>query len=201
MEHITPHHVGLATLILTMYLTPGPATMTLAASGAAQGFGASLRYFTGLMLGMAVNLTVAGAGLTWLFGRWPVFETVFMWLASGYLVYMAARMMARPTGEAARRETTFRFFDGMVLNFVNPKGYAAAAAVMSLGSRTLGIDSAWEVTLLLGGIFTLVIFTNLGWLAAGALLGRLATSPERARALNTIFALALLGSVAIVLSP
>lgn len=201
MENITPHHVGLAALVLTMYLTPGPATMTLAASGAAQGFAASLRYLTGLMLGMAVNLALAGAGLTWLFGRWPVLETVFMWLASGYLVYMAARMMTRPTGGSADRPTTFRFRDGMVLNFLNPKGYAAAAAVMSLGARTLGIDSPWEVTLLLGGIFTMVIFTNMGWLAAGAVLGRLATSPERARALNTVFALALLGSVAVVLAP
>jgi threonine/homoserine/homoserine lactone efflux protein len=82
----------------------------------------------------------------------------------------------------------------MFLSLVNPKGYAAMAALFSgftLVQGGLVLDGAAKLALL-----TVIIgAVDLGWLLAGAALTGLYRRPAFNRAINIVFALLLLASV------
>lgn len=82
----------------------------------------------------------------------------------------------------------------MFLSLVNPKGYAAMAALFSgfvLVRERLELDAAAKMMVLLG----IMIVVNVGWLFAGASLTRLFRQRRTNRAINLAFAVLLVASV------
>ena len=53
-------------LILAFYATPGPATISLVASGASYGFKNSVPYVWGLIFGISGTLTASALGLIYI---------------------------------------------------------------------------------------------------------------------------------------
>jgi threonine/homoserine/homoserine lactone efflux protein len=86
----------------------------------------------------------------------------------------------------------------LFLSLVNPKGYAAMAALFSgfvLIRDRLALDAAAK-TIVLVAIITAV---SLGWLYGGAALTRFFRDPRTNRAINVTFAVLLVTSVAAAL--
>jgi threonine/homoserine/homoserine lactone efflux protein len=82
----------------------------------------------------------------------------------------------------------------MVLGVGNPKAYAAMAALSSgfVLSADGGTDAAAKAAVLLA----VMIAVDVAWLLAGSALARVMRNPGWSRAINILFALALLVSVA-----
>ncbi|MGH6962498.1 MAG: LysE family transporter, partial [Dongiaceae bacterium] len=90
------------------------------------------------------------------------------------------------------------FAGGLFLSLVNPKGYAAMAALFSgfvLVRERLELDAALKAIVLLA----IMVAVNIAWLLVGAALTRLFREPRTNRAINVAFAILLLASVAVAL--
>jgi len=179
--------------------SPGPATLSLAAAGAAFGARRGLGYMAGIVIGMVAVMGIAAAGVMGLLLALPGVTPVVVAATAVYFAYLAFRIAtAPPLAEGASGGRRPSFAGGLFLSLVNPKGYAAMAALFSgfvLVRERLELDAALKAIILLA-IMTVVDMT---WLFVGAALTRLFREPRANRAINVTFAVLLVASVAVAL--
>lgn len=191
--------LGFGAAALALAGSPGPATLSLAATGAAFGARGGLLYMAGIVLGMVAVMAITASGVVGLLlavqGATPAVAV----LTAAYLAYLAFRIATAPPlaqDPPARQPPSFA--GGLLLSLVNPKGYAAMAALFSgfgLVRGSLVLDVAAKMVVL-AAIITAV---NLAWLTAGAALTRYFRDPRTNRIINVGFAAALIASVAATL--
>ncbi|MDJ0823282.1 MAG: LysE family translocator [Paracoccaceae bacterium] len=183
----------LAALALTG--SPGPNTLSLAAVGA--GFGRrGIRYMLGLTFGMLLVVLLTGTGVSALILAIPGIAPVVTAIAVAYFLYLAWRIATAPPPSA--RDTGAsppRWVEGMILSLINPKAYAAMAALFSGFTLVKGApvqDIALKSTLAMATL----AMVNPGWLWLGHGLTSAMRTPGLGRAINIAFAALLLISVA-----
>jgi threonine/homoserine/homoserine lactone efflux protein len=177
--------------------SPGPATLSLAAAGAAFGARRGIVYLIGIVVGMVAVMAIVASGMVGLLLAVPGVAPVVAALAALYFLWLAWRIAtAPPLSEEGARAEPPTLAAGLLLSLVNPKGYVAMAALYSgfaLLPDRLGADVALKLVVL-----TLVITAvNVAWLLAGAALTRFFHDPRSNRIINMAFALSLVGSVAL----
>ena len=176
--------------------SPGPATLSLAAAGAAFGARRGLGYMAGIVIGMVVVMGIAATGVMGVLLAIPGATPVVIAAAAAYFAYLAFRIAtAPPLAEGAGTGRRPSFAGGLFLSLVNPKGYAAMAALFSgfvLVRERLELDAALKAIILLA----IMIAVNIVWLFVGGALTRLFREPRTNRAINLAFAVLLLVSVA-----
>lgn len=179
--------------------SPGPATLSLAAAGAAFGARQGVGYMAGIVVGMVAVMGIAATGAIGVVLAIPGARPVIVAAAAAYFAWLAGRIaMAPPLTEGAGAGRRPSFAGGLFLSLVNPKGYAAMAALFSgfvLVRERLALDAAVKATVLLAIMFAV----NIAWLLTGAALTRLFREPRTNRAINLAFAALLLASVAAAL--
>lgn len=179
--------------------SPGPSNISLAAVAAAFGPRRSLGYMAGIVLGMVLVMAITASGVIGMVLAVPGAAQAVTLLAAAYFGYLAWRIATAPPlsqGGAARREPSFAA--GLLLALVNPKGYAAMAALFSgfvLLRDQLVLDAAAKLVVLTA----IVLLVNLVWLYAGAMLTRQFHDPRMSRIINVTFAVLLVASVAAAL--
>lgn len=187
----------LAALALTG--SPGPATLSLAATGAAFGARRGLRYMTGIDIGMVIVIAITATGVMAVLLALPGVAPVVSILAAAYFVYLAMRIAAAPPlAERGDKHREPSFAGGVFLSLVNPKAYAAMAALFSgflLVRERLELDAAAKMIVLV----PIIVAVNLAWLFAGAALTRFFQAPRTNRVINVTFAILLVASVAFAL--
>jgi threonine/homoserine/homoserine lactone efflux protein len=179
--------------------SPGPATLSLAATGAAFGARRGLAYMCGIIIGMVAVMAIVASGVMGLLLAVPGATPVVAILAAAYFVYLAIRIATAPplsdeSGE--RRQPSFGA--GLFLSLVNPKGYAAMAALFSgfvLIRERLALDAAAKIAVLVA----IITAVNIAWLWTGAALTRFFREPRSNRIINVTFAILLVASVAVAL--
>ena len=175
--------------------SPGPATLSLAATGAAFGARRGLGYMAGIIIGMVVVMGIVATGVMGLVLALPGATPVVTAAAAAYFIYLAIRIATAPplsAGTGERRQPSFG--GGLFLSLVNPKGYAAMAALFSgfvLIRDRLALDAAAKIVVLVA----IITAVNLAWLFAGAALTRFFHDPRTNRAINLAFAVLLVASV------
>jgi threonine/homoserine/homoserine lactone efflux protein len=175
--------------------SPGPATLSLTATGAAFGASRGAAYLAGIVVGMVAVMAIVASGLVGLLLAVPGATPVVTVLAAAYFLYLAWRIAtAPPLGTDAEQRRAPTFGAGLLLSLVNPKGYAAMAALYSgfvLVHDRLALDVAAKMAVLL----LVITAVNVAWLFAGAALTHLFRQPRTNRAINVAFAALLVGSV------
>lgn len=175
--------------------SPGPATLSLAATGAAFGARRGLGYLIGIVLGMVAVMGITATGVIGILLALPGATPVVTVLAAAYFVHLAFRIAtAPPLTDKDQQRHQPSFGSGIFLSLVNPKGYAAMAALFSgfvLVQERLGLDLTAKVVVLA----TIILSVNLAWLVAGAALTRFFRDPGTNRAINVTFAVLLIVSV------
>ena len=179
--------------------SPGPATLSLAATGAAFGSRRGLGYMAGIVGGMVIVMAITATGVTGVLLALPGATPVVAAIAALYFVYLALRIAtAPPLTENAGQGREPSFIGGVFLSLVNPKGYAAMAALFSgfvLVRGRVELDAALKAMVLVA----IMIVVNAAWLFAGAALTRFFREPGTNRAINLTFAVLLVASVAFAL--
>ncbi len=175
--------------------SPGPATLSLAAAGAAFGARRVAGYLVGIGVGMVAVMAITASGLMGLLLALPGATPVVTAAAALYFIWLAWRIASAPplTEQAGERRPP-SFMGGFGLSLINPKGYAAMAALFSsfmLVRERIAVDVALKI-----GVLTLVITAvNVLWLFSGAMLTRFFRDPRTNRIVNATFAVLLLASV------
>ena len=191
--------LGFILAALALAGSPGPATLSLAATGAAFGARRGLGYMTGINLGMVAVMGITASGIVGLVLALPGATPIVLALSSAYFAYLAFRIAtAPPLAEAGRQDRQPSFFGGIFLALVNPKGYAAMAALFSsfiLIRERLALDVAVKIVVL----SVIIASVNIAWLIAGAALTRFFRDPRTNRIINVSFAILLIASVGVAL--
>jgi len=102
-----------------LIITPGPGVLSLAGVGAAYGFRAGLRYFTGLFIGTNLVALAVVTGLAALILASTAIRTVLMIASTAYLLYLAYKIAtagSRIGFKAASRQPGIR--DGVALQLI-----------------------------------------------------------------------------------
>ena len=154
----------------------------------------------GLGVGMVGVMAITASGLVGLLLALPGVAPAVTAAAAFYFAWLAWRIAtAPPLTEAAGQCKPPGFAGGLGLSLVNPKGYAAMAALFSsfvLVRERLLVDILAKI-----GLLTLVIAAvNVAWLLAGAMLTRVFRDPRTNRIVNVAFAVLLLASVGLALA-
>jgi threonine/homoserine/homoserine lactone efflux protein len=190
---------GFALAALALAGSPGPNTLSLAATGAAFGARRGIPYMAGLAFGMLLVIAITASGVTGVLLAIPGVAPVVVTLAALYFVYLAWRIAtAPPLSDGVRDLNEPSFMAGVLLSLVNPKGYAAMAALFSgfvLIRERIALDLALKVAV----VMAVIVAVNVAWLFAGAALTRFFRNPRLSRIINVTFAVLLLASVAVAL--
>jgi threonine/homoserine/homoserine lactone efflux protein len=153
----------------------------------------------GINIGMVGVMAITASGVAGVLLAIPGAAPVVAGLAALYFVYLAWRIATAPPlsdDAGARRQPSFAA--GLLLSMVNPKGYAAMAALFSgfvLVRARPGLDAALKLAVLLA----IIVAVNAAWLSAGAALTRFFREPRSNRIINVTFAVLLLASVGVAL--
>jgi threonine/homoserine/homoserine lactone efflux protein len=170
--------------------SPGPAPMAVAATGAVFGFRAGLNFVIGLVLGFTVVLLLQAWGISWLFQKYPHLQPWIQWLGVGYIMFLAWKIGTATPQLKSTLQQAPTLFDGMILNVINPKAYAALLVIyVEFLLPHESIPVAWFMTGLV--CWLLVVVIDLAWLLLGQVLQPLMTEPTRARRIRWSFAVAM----------
>ncbi len=169
--------------------SPGPATISVTAVGAAFGLRPSLGYTSGVALGTIAVLLVVAAGIFGMLASVPGLAPVLVIASAAYILYLAFKIAtAPPLAEGASTAAKPDFLGGFMLAVANPKAYVAIAAVFAgAASQTdaLGVSTRLLV------LAAMIVAIHLVWLLAGTAFARFLRHPLASRIINLAFAATL----------
>lgn len=171
--------------------SPGPATISVTAVGAAFGLRDSVRYTLGIVVGTIAVLLVVATGTMAVLGSIPKLAPVLVVASAAYILYLAfgiatAPPLAARTAEAARPT----WLAGFLLAVANPKAYVAIAAVFAGASSSQG-GAELGLWLKLTVLAAMIVVIHAVWLLAGAAFARFLRRPVASRIINLVFAATL----------
>jgi threonine/homoserine/homoserine lactone efflux protein len=172
-------------------ITPGPNNLLLMSSGALFGWQRSLPHFGGILLGFAILMSSAVFGLGSVVEQWPWLVTIVRVLGASWLAWMALKyFLAGIQGPSAAAEPAaapisrpFRFHEGVLFQWVNPK--ALILVISAAGAYIAITDSIVQRAIIIVGVFFIAGLISMSlWLIAGDVLNRYMSSGKSARIIN-----------------
>ncbi|WP_417805814.1 LysE family translocator [Thalassospira lucentensis] len=191
--------------------SPGPATISLAATGSAFGVRPALGYLSGIIIGTTCVLLLVATGVATALIAHPVAGHILTVLATIYILYLAWKIATAPVKPARSADNISAdklaqphetsapdFRGGVLLAIANPKAFAAMGAVYA--SHHIVQNAVWlNNTLKITALTLVIVLVNTTWLIFGAGFSRLLSDPRAGRAINILFALMLIASVSTAL--
>jgi threonine/homoserine/homoserine lactone efflux protein len=184
-------------MILAFYATPGPATISLVASGASYGFKNSVPYVWGLIIGISLTLTASALGLVYIITRNPTLFEIFKYIALSYMLYLVYKIWS--TKEvSANNSKPLTLVNGFLLNSLNPKAYIGAFAIL-----TQFVNSESELLrnefILAGIILICVSIIDFVYCYLGEIVFGLLTKKKNISIVNKVMAVLLFASIIYVI--
>jgi threonine/homoserine/homoserine lactone efflux protein len=174
--------------------SPGPATISLTATGVAFGVRRSARYLAGVITGTIVVLVMVAAGLTGALLALPAVRPAFIVVAAAYILYLAYHIATAPPLAADRDAPAPSLAGGLLLGVANPKAWVAIAAVFV--SARIAAHTVVDAGVKVAALALMVVVINAGWLVAAAWVAPALRDPVRSRRANVGLAAALVVSTA-----
>ncbi len=179
------------TVVILMFITPGPGVLSLAGTGAAFGWQQGLKYMGGLWVGhFLVSLAVI-TGLAAVVLAEPIVRAVLLVLCAGYFGYLALRIAFAKSRVAFIHIAAPGFVTGATLQFINPKAYAVHTTFFS-GFLLYPDNFLFEVIIKLLLMNLIWISFHLIWLFAGVKLNEVNLAPRTQNQINMSMALCLI---------
>lgn len=190
---------GFIAAVIALTGSPGPATLSLAAAGAAYKFEDCRPYLLGIMAGVTLVILGVAAGLLTAVLAVPFAARLLAVVSFAYLGYIAYRIAtAPPLGEADAGSRAPGFMAGLILNITNPKAYAAFAALFS-GFNLMPQAPFYSAIIKALICLAILCIVNPTWLVAGSALRHRLQDRRTSRLINRGLAFLLLASVAAAL--
>lgn len=177
--------------------SPGPATISVTAVGAAFGLRDSLRYAWGIALGTIAVLLVVATGVMAVLTSMPKLAPLLAFASGAYILYLAFKIATAPPLAARAAEASRpTWLAGFLLAVANPKAYVAIAAVFAgaSSSQSAGDIGIW---LKLTVLALMIVAIHAVWLVAGAAFARFLRRPAASRTINLVFAATLVLTTAL----
>ena len=182
-----------------MIVSPGPATLSMAAVGSAFGFIRGIPYLLGCAAGLIAVMIAAVVGLSQLVAHFPWATFSVSLIGFAYILYLAFKIATREPARAGLQDKDSPgFIAGVVVSLSNPKGWAVMGALFSsMGPVQNVVSPEIAIRIVILSVITLV--GNFAWTLLGERLSQLLSNPAQIRTLNRIFAFLLVVSVLLAL--
>lgn len=176
--------------------SPGPATLSLAATASVFGVLRSLWYLAGIIFGTSAVLLMIATGITGILFAVPGVLPALTAAALCYILYLAYKIATAPIlSQDAKNETAPSMIGGLLLAIANPKAFAAIGAVYA-SVVIVPEQPTLDASAKLASLFGVIVIVNTSWLLLGAFLANALRHPRTGRAINLLFAMLLVLSVA-----
>jgi threonine/homoserine/homoserine lactone efflux protein len=178
--------------------SPGPATLSVAATGSVFGVVRGLPYFAGVAVGSSIVVLLVASGVTGLLFTIPGVLPILTVAALCYILFLAYKIASAPILVEDRGDRPApSLWGGLLLAIANPKAFAAIGAIFT-SFTLLPKEPVLDATVKSVSLMAVVVSVNIVWLILGASLSRLLRHPKTGRAINITFAVLLVLSVALV---
>ncbi|CAC9551223.1 hypothetical protein [uncultured Gammaproteobacteria bacterium] len=173
-----------------LIFSPGPANIVCTMAGIKQGVKKSIPLITGINVVSILYSLLVGFGLDKVLKRYPDLTATLQILGALYLVYLAYKFI-KPRPRQADINKTYNFWNGVILQALNPKAFSAQLLMFSMlldGS----FNQTEQVFYLIFMLTILNISTHFTWTFIGNSLSKWMTNPVAEKILSYLFASALL---------
>jgi threonine/homoserine/homoserine lactone efflux protein len=153
----------------SMSVSPGPVNMVTFASGLNYGFLPSLPFVAGAASGFTLLLVIVGLGLGEIVALSPVLIEVLTYAGTAFICYLGYKIATAHPELPEAYEDRPHFFQGAVLQWLNPKAWVASLSGISAFEATL--DNGLVV---FASLYLVICFLSIAvWAFAGARVSEL----------------------------
>lgn len=120
---------------LSMSISPGPVNMTILSTSLNRGFVQSLPFISGATLGFVLLLIFFAFSFSSVINNYPILFQILELCGSAFIIYIGYKIIiSQPTIEITKSTSAPNFFDGFLLQWLNPKAWIACAAGITMFS-------------------------------------------------------------------
>jgi cysteine/O-acetylserine efflux protein len=187
---MTPGLLPILSYILISSFTPGPSNISSASMAVLHGYKNTLRYQTGLAVGVFLLMLLSGLLSTTLLKNFPAFEPIMRYAGAIYILYLAFGILKASYTFGDQEVQPLGFVHGLVLQIVNPKLIVYAFTLFSAFLATT--IKTFSGLLLVVLFLTLVAFCAAStWALFGTAIKSYLRNPALTRAINILLSLSL----------
>ena len=189
--------VPLVLTSLAIMGSPGPATISLTAAGAAFGVRRSVGYLVGIIAGTVAVLVAVATGITAVLLSFPAVRPVLIGVSAAYILWLAYHLATASPQAHTQEAHAPSLLGGALLGVANPKAWVAIAAVFASArlAHSATVDAAVKAAVLAA----MIVLINTVWLIAGASFAPVLREPRRARIVNVVLAVTLIAATAVAI--
>ncbi len=177
---------------IVMLGVPGPSVIAVLYSGINYGFRRSFPYILGVISGYSWNLLIAACGVGAILEH-KILYRVLQYAMFAYIFSIAYKIATSAPLEQGTKSKPLNFFQGLLINPLNPKAYIAALLAISQFSMP---NSYWSSALVIvGGNLIIALSVQSCWALLGQYIAKLFAHPTWYKPVNYLLAISLILSV------
>ncbi|KAA3613116.1 MAG: LysE family translocator [Calditrichaeota bacterium] len=175
-------------LILAFYATPGPATISIVASGVSYGFKKSIAYVWGTISGGSIVIILSFIGVSSLISIHEIVLTILKYISLAYMLYLVYKIWNTSHIEISDSKP-LSYMNGVLLNVLNPKAYIVTVALFT---QFLATSSGFIIGLLIIISFMIIGFS---YCYLGETMFKILSKKKIFSSINKIMAVLLLATI------
>jgi len=117
--------------VLISSFTPGPSNISSASMAVLHGYKNTLKYQTGLAIGVFLLMLLSGLLSTKLLNIFPALEPILRYIGAAYILYLAFGILKASYTFNEKDEKSLEFSHGLLLQILNPKLIVYAFSLFS----------------------------------------------------------------------
>ena len=168
---------------LVMSISPGPVNMITLSIGATSGFRKALPFVSGATIGFTLLLLIIGVGLGEFATNTPYFMDVLSVIGTGFICYIGYKIGSSDGKLKMVEENLPNFTHGFLLQWLNPKAWAACFAGVALFASS---DTNGPLYTFVSIYFVICFFGIGSWAVLGDKALSLIKNPTRMRCFNQL---------------
>lgn len=183
---------------ITAAITPGPSNVLVMTAGARSGFVGGLRCLLGVVVGMAMMMGAAVAGLGGVMTTFPALLVAMQWVGSAFLLWLAWKVATAPPMRTHSEDEPIGFWKALAFQWINPKSWiVSASAAASYGSAIQG-PVALRATVIASIFAVAATIACTIWLVFGAALKQWLSDERNSRIFSLTMGVLLAASVTMI---
>lgn len=121
-----------------MSISPGPVNLIIVSSGANYGFKRTMSFVSGATIGFILLLMFIGFGFIKIIHAYPVLFDYLSLAGSLFILYIGYKIVSANASKivVTNDENVPKFYEGFLLQWLNPKAWIAAASGITMFSST-----------------------------------------------------------------
>lgn len=173
--------IAMFSFSLTMSISPGPVNMVIVSSGMNYGVRKTLPFVSGGTIGFTLLLLFIGLGFSQVISSYPNLLKYLTIAGSLFIIYMGYLIATANPELDIEKQNEPTFFQGFLLQWLNPKAWVACLA----GASLFSVPNSSKEFLLFSFIYFVVCYLSLfSWSVLGDKFSKFLNSNLKLRLFN-----------------